>query len=155
MSFLKGVRAFLFATADQPPALPPALPPPPPPPPPPAGSLVRASFGLNAPPSSHLPTTYLAEALSVDEVAQTVHLRWLDESDGARTGQVTKRAPLGTVREVLAETPAEYRAARAARRKQDRDRFTTASSHPQDEEVGEEVDCGMDVFMGDDTTGDY
>ena len=134
MSFLNGVRAFLFATADQPPA----LPPPPPPPPPPAGSLVRASFGLNARPT----TTYLAEALSVDEAAQTVHLRWLDESDGARTGQVTKRAPLGTVREVLAETPAEYRAARAARRKQDC------------AEDGE-VDGGMEVFMGDDTTGDY
>ena len=110
------------------------------------GTVVHASFGRDT------DRYYLAEVVSVDCSAGTVFLRWLDV-DGRRTGQVSKRAKLGTLKEVVDWSAEKYRD--AASRAAELEAMSGRGGGVGDDEDTDELEDSGSMFMVDDTSGDY
>ena len=110
------------------------------------GTVVNATFGQDA------DRCYLAEVVSVDRLAGTVFLRWLDV-DGRRTGQVSKRAKLGTLKEVVDLSAEKYRD--AASRAAELEAMSGRGGGVGDDEDTDELEDSGSMFMVDDTSGDY
>ena len=119
------------------------------------GTVVHASFGRDT------DRYYLAEVVSVDCSAGTVFLRWLD-ADGERTGQVSKRANLNTLKELVDWSAKNYRD--AAKRAAELDGMSNGGGGSggsggggagDDDDDDTEIEDSGSMFMVDDTSGDY
>ena len=120
-----------------------------------AGAVVHAVFGKD------MERYYLAEVVSVDRSAGTVFLRWLD-ADGQRTGQVSKRANLDTLKELVDWSAENYRdaASRAAELERTSSRGSgtdggSGSGGAGDDDDDDDLEDSGAMFMVDDTSGDY